>query len=198
MPLPRRGDPRRPLRLAIRSTRLLGGLFVLLGFCGMVPVMFAPGGGGDVMFMALVGVGAAVYFVPGLLYIVFSIYLGHRKVWAVVATIVLASVQLLVVLLGIAVFAVTFLLPHSDLPAMALLPMGIAALLAGALGQLIYHLSKSFESIRYEPVAAWDRGFEPLAVRPPTAPASAGPGSDRPPATGVHATGDPDATAPER
>ena len=194
MPLPPKGDPRRPLQLAVRSTRLLGGLLVLLGFCGSIPVMFVPGvRGGDPLFTAIILIGAAAYFVPGMLYIVFSIYLGHRKPWAVVATIVLASIQLLFVLLGIAVLAVTFALPHSDLPPTALVPVGIAALLAAALAQLIYHLSKSFESIRYEPVGASDRGFEPLAVRPATAPEPV-----RPTATGVQSTGDADAAAPQR
>jgi hypothetical protein len=43
--------------------------------------------------------------------------------------------------------------------------IGIEALVIAALGQLIYHLCKSFESIRV--MRSQDqRGFEPLHVRP--------------------------------
>ena len=46
MALPPKGDPQRPLALAVRSTRILGILFIGLGLCGTLPMMLAPAAAG--------------------------------------------------------------------------------------------------------------------------------------------------------
>jgi hypothetical protein len=167
MALPPRGDPRRPLHLAIRSTRLLGGLFVLFSFCAMTPLLFPASFGGSARGASVyVASAAAVYFVPGLLYIVFSIYLAQRKFWAVVGAIILASIQLLFVLISLLLAMIVVFAPHSSPGALMIIPLAVIALMGAALGQLTYHLAKSFEAIRYTPWGQEERGFEPIAVRP--------------------------------
>jgi uncharacterized membrane protein YqjE len=177
MALPPKGDPRRPLHLAIRSTRLLGGLFVLFGICGMAPALYIMRGGPGPAAGLLLASGTLMYLVPGLLHIVFSIYLGHRKFWAVVGALVLASIQLLFVVFGaIGVVAMTISAAGPGQPFTTIMLL-LIVFVAAALAQLIYHLSKSFESIKYPPYGIEVRGFEaiPMAhaagMPPPAAPA---------------------------
>jgi hypothetical protein len=170
MALPPKGDPRRPLHLAIRSTRVLAILFLALGLCGMIPFLIGAinvgGRGMPVTFMAMSVL--LFYFGPGVAYLILSIYLGHRRYWAIVASIVLASIQVLFCLIGIMSMA-WFILPTSSGPEIYI-PVGLIILVILALAQLIYHLALSFESIKYAPVEQ-QRGFEPIpmatALSPP-------------------------------
>ena len=158
------GDPRRPLQLAIRSSRLLGIIFTLIGVivCAVFGLTSSRMAGRMIgmrsMFQMLV---ALVYLVPGVLYLVFAVFIGKRQPWAIVGTMVLSGlhgVMALIACIGAAIGG-------------NIIGLVICVLWLSAMAQLMYHLSKSFESIRadaeYSP-----RGFEPLAagtypVQPP-------------------------------
>jgi hypothetical protein len=166
MPLPPKGDPRRPLHLAIRSTRLLGGLFVVLGLFSLVPMLISFRGGFMRGMAVYFVVGGMMYFVPGMLYVLCSVDLRRRQVWAVIVGIVLASIQLLFVLFGL--LGVTVGLANCLIP-----------LIGVALAQLIYHLSRSFEAIKHPPFGQEAaRGFEPLPVAQTIPPPTAAGGGD--------------------
>jgi hypothetical protein len=179
MPLPPKGDPQRPLRLAVRSTRILGILFVAIGLLGMLPIFFLRGGrgagAGGGLSLALMSVVAMttilIYVAPGALYLVCAVFIGRRRTWAVITAMVLAGIQLAFLMLGLVSLLVMFLSAAPGARSMtALIPLGIGALVLVALAQLEYHLSKCFEAIRHAPVDE-QRGFEPLPAAPvvPTA-----------------------------
>jgi hypothetical protein len=78
MALPPKGDPQRPLALAVRSTRVLGILFIGIGALGMLPT-FTMGmrgaRGATLSVAAMAGVivtTTLIYFGPGALYLVCS------------------------------------------------------------------------------------------------------------------------------
>src|ERR1041385_8076568 len=97
MPLPPRGDPTRPYFLAIRSSRLLGFIFLLFGSLAVLAVAMIPSRGMPTVFMIL---GAMFWLLPGILYAVFAAFLKRRHEWAIVALIVLASIHGLIALVG--------------------------------------------------------------------------------------------------
>jgi hypothetical protein len=181
MALPPKGDPRRPLHLAILSTRLLGIVLLLFGTCGVSSFLMtltrsSRGGPGVGEMWILVG-ASLFYFVPGALFLVFSIFLGRRQHWAVVCGLVLSSLMGLFVLFALVGFVLAVLRRAGEEPAVWMaVPLTVIALFGLAFGQLIYHLSKSFEAIKHPPFGQEVRGFEPLPVRPlvppPTEPPS--------------------------
>jgi hypothetical protein len=158
MPLPPRGDPQRPLFLAVRSTRLLGILMIAFSLLVMTPMMYVSRGRMMPIFEIAFGL---IYLVPGILYFLCAIFLKRRQFWAIVLGLVLASIQLLLTLLGAAsLLAATRIRGE---PEMILL--GVILLFIAAFVQLIVHLSKSFEAIKYAPIEQ-RRGFEPTGVQP--------------------------------
>jgi hypothetical protein len=163
MALPPKGDPRRPLHLAIRSTRLLAIIFLLFGSCVFIPFLIGRTARGIAPFAVA---SALIYTGPGAAYLVFSIYMKRRKFWAVVCATVLASIQLLLTLIG-GIFGIIAVW-HGPLPldATELIPMAILAFVILALSQLIYHLALSFEAIKHVPPDEQQRGFEPLMAQP--------------------------------
>jgi hypothetical protein len=162
--------------MAVRSTRLLGAFFIAFGVCGMVP--FATGGLSPRNASGvLIITGTMFYFVPGLLYVVFSIYLARRQFWAVIGALVLASVQLLFVLISLLGLAALMPGPHAGVEPIMLIPICLILLVAAAIGQLVYHLARSFEAIKYPPYGQEFHGFEPIMgaaqrVVPPAPPAA--------------------------
>jgi hypothetical protein len=168
MALPPKGDPRRPLHLAVRSNRVLGIVFLLFGTCSLMPMIFLMTRGGvraGIMPPQLLVAVSAVYFIPGALFMVFSVFLARRRPWAVVASIVVSTLVGLTALLGVFGMAVA-MLTVDDSPWQMAIPLVICALLAVAVAQLIYHLAKSFEAIKHPPFGQEIRGFEPLPVMP--------------------------------
>ena len=167
MALPAKGDPRRPLHLAIRSTRVLGVILLLFGTCALMPFM---------MYVARSGPRAAasgplawiivalVFFIPGALFIVLSMFLGRRQSWSIVCALVLSSLLALFFLFAFTGY-VEVVLREEELSVWTAIPV-VLALFGLAVGQLIYHLCKSFEAIKYPPFGQDFRGFEPLPVRP--------------------------------
>ena len=95
MTIPPKGDPRRPLHLAIRSMRLLGGILILFATCATVPMLVLKGRGAAAAPPVLIVLGLMFYVVPGVCFIVLSIFLARRQFWAVVASICMASVACL-------------------------------------------------------------------------------------------------------
>ena len=175
MALPPKGDPQRPLKLAVRSTRVLGILFCALGMCGTLPMLYlglarpaaGAGGGGGIARMAFVGLSTIlVYFGPGALYLVCAVFIARRRTWAVITAMVLAAIQLLFITFGMVMFVIMFLSNAGTTPTYVMsFPLGIMLLVILALAQLEYHLSKCFEAIRLAPLDV-QRGFEPLPPAP--------------------------------
>ena len=160
----------------------LESCFTLLGalVVGTTGLWAARAGGRGVMSL-LVALMGMFYLVPGILYIVFSIFLSRRQTWAIVATMALASLHgllAMVVLIG-------GVLQQNV--------VGIVggALWAAALGQLVYHLSQSFASVRAEREEYAPRGFEPIpyggqvAYPPPPPPPPQGVAPPPPPPRGA-------------
>lgn len=156
-----------------------------------------PGGG---MFV----VGSLVYLVPGVAFMVFSVFLGHRKFWAVVGALVVSSMLGLLILVSAA--SVSILVLSSETPVFIAIMLAIFLFLLVAIGQLIYHLAKSFEAIKYPPFGQELRGFEPLPVRPvftvqapaPSAAADSSTPPSKPPAELVDTTDTTDGPAAPR
>src|SRR6266536_82642 len=138
MSLPPKDDPRRPLHLAVRSTRLLG--IVLLGFGGFAALLFLmiPRQAG-VSLLPEMFLGLLVYFVPAVIYLITSVFLKRRHLWAIVVGIVLASVNLVLILAAFG--AVLFVGWTSNRDAAIVIPIIVLCLFILALAQLIYHLA---------------------------------------------------------
>jgi hypothetical protein len=161
MGLPARGDPRRPLQLAVRSTRLLAGLFLMLGTCAISTMLIR---GGPMRRGAALDLGVLLIYVgPGALYLIVSMYLQRRRFWAVVVGLVLASIQLFFTVGGAAMLLFAVVRGAS----ISIIPIVLVVFVMLALGQLIYHLALSFEAIKYEPPGQNPHGFEPLVAQPP-------------------------------
>jgi hypothetical protein len=169
MAIPPRGDPRRPLHLAVRSTRVLAIIFLLFGTCASIPMLIQ--GALPMRGRMFLNLGVFIVYVgPGVVYFVTAIYMKRRQFWAVILALVMASIQLLFALLGISVLLIAEM--RRPASSVAMIPAGVMIFVILALAQLIYHLALSFNAIRYTPVEE-QHGFEPLmaqAVESPTAP----------------------------
>jgi hypothetical protein len=195
MALPPKGDPRRPLVLAIRSTRLFGILFLLFGLCSTLPMLMMRGrfmgmrGAGSggislIMLAVYVVMPMLVYFGPGIAYLITSVYLGRRTGWAIVLGLVVTSIHLLMMLLaGVGVGAMIVSVsqdPRQSGIIMVVLAATLVCVFIAALIQLLYHLAKSFEAIKYVPPDT-QYGFEPIVsaqVAPsPATPTPSAPGN---------------------
>lgn len=160
MALPPKGDPRRPLHLAARSTRVLGIIFILIGCLASVSVI-GVGVGSATRLIALV-VPVVIFLGAGSGYLIVSIFLKRRAFWAVVTGLVIASIHAAIAVLGLAGMAITVIAPDRNV----FIPIFVLVLWLAAMAQLIYHLSKSFAGLRLADEAF--RGFEPLRVQPAT------------------------------
>jgi hypothetical protein len=137
--MPPRGDPRRPLYLAVRSMRLLGLVFLLFG-------------GGLFSAIAHLSVWLApLALLPGLLQLTLATGLYHRQRWALGAAIAFTWAQ--VVAAGVAVPVLSFIFHHH-----ILFFVGSILWLAAVI-QLLYHLRRSFHAIR-EHAFEGPAGFE--------------------------------------
>jgi hypothetical protein len=165
MALPKRGDPQRPLVLAIRSMRLLGIILIGFSILAMLPILLS--GRARTSPGAVIGIGF-MYVGPGILYLLCAIFLKRRRIWAIFTGLLLASIQLLLTIVMTLIACIMLLKWEPRMSAFfgyAMIPLAITLLLVTALVQLIYHLSKSFEAIKYSPIEQ-QRGFEPMIVQP--------------------------------
>lgn len=168
MPLPPRGNPRRPLFLAMRSMRAVGvvclapGLFGFIRYLPWSLTMIQARHFGEAFAPLL---PAVPYLLPGIGYFVCAKYIAQRRVWAIVLSLVLTSLLLLFAIAALA-FLTVVLLDSTQPPPLAfvLISGGILLLFVPAFVQLIYHLIRSFESIKYPPEEA--PGFEVTLIAP--------------------------------
>jgi hypothetical protein len=162
MGFPPRGDPRRPLHLAIRSGWLLTSGLLALGVLGLWPLLDAS------LRYVPTGYYQAVAFawVSGGTYLVFALYLRTRRLWAVTGLIVLATVHSVLLLLCVAIVfyqgymasTVSRMIVWALWDGLLLVPLGI---LVKAMAEFIYNLAKSYAAIRFE-LGTEPRGFEPI------------------------------------
>jgi ABC-type uncharacterized transport system permease subunit len=163
MALPPNGDPRRPLHLAIRSTRLLGVLFVLLGLLTPLPTLKL-----NPHLLELPGpviASTLIHLLPGLLYLLCSAVLGQGRRPALIASLGLVAVHCVMVAGSLAAFS-TLLVAQEQGSFFLFFGLGVMVFAMAALGQLFYHLTKSFKAITYPPLGIpldmGDASDEPL------------------------------------
>ncbi len=178
MPVPPRRDPRRPLHLAARSCRVLGGLALLGGTCALTS-LFAGGRGTPRLIGAVASL--ATCGGVGVAYFVFAHYMKRRQTWAVIAALSLTGVAFLYTAGSAAAMVVMVLSgAFASIPGgrgFARIMWGVTAfygLIAVALGQLVYWLARSFPALKMPPAVDEDRGFDvlPLPAAVPVASAS--------------------------
>ena len=159
MPLPPMGDPQRPLHLAVRSARVLGVIFTLVGVlvCFLIVSLMNRGGMGTLMIAAVV---VLTYLLPGVAYLFVAVYLKRRAKWAVTTGLVVSSLHgllaLFAVLTGLAGLVSS---GDADRPS-SFVSLALSLAWVAAIAQLIYHLSLSYEAIRVGEMG--ERGFEPV------------------------------------
>lgn len=173
MPLPPKGDPRRPMHLAIRSMRMLGIILIALSLLGMLPLFFVPAAGPGIskIFMIFFLSAILIYLIPGVLFLIFSIFLKRRQAWAIIGGIILSSILLLLSVIALAGVLINFAtVGHTP---GALIGLVMSVLFVAAFTQLVIHLSQSFKALNYFPLDE-QRGFEvaPVASVAPSAPPS--------------------------
>jgi hypothetical protein len=149
MALPPNGDPRRPLYLAIRSTRLLGVLFVLLGLLTPLPTLRL-----NPHLLELPGpviASTLIHLLPGLLYLLCAALLKQGRRPALIASLGLVAVHCVMVAGSLAAFS-TLLVSQEEVSFFLFFGLGVMVFSMAALGQLFYHLTKSFKAITYPPL----------------------------------------------
>ena len=134
MAIPRKGDPRRPLYLAVSSMRLLGVIFL---FVGAMLLYLIP-------LSRFAQILCALCCAIGALYLVFSFFLKRYQPWAVTASLILAGFHELI--------GTVWTIYKLNAITLAWIV---------AIGQTIWHLSLSYGSIRAQWTAG-PRGFETL------------------------------------
>jgi hypothetical protein len=153
--------------------------------------VFAPG--------RIVFLGSVFYLVPGVLLLVFSVFMARRRLWAVVGALVVSSLAAVFLLVAGVGFGLTIsLVPTRQSQVVPIfLFVGVWTVFLVSVAQLIYHLARSFEGIKHPPFGEELRGFEVLPAAPPIigpapfAPAPPQPTTD--PADGRDTTYDPSA-----
>jgi hypothetical protein len=199
MALPPRGDPRRPLHLAIRSTRNFGIFFVLVGSFAATRLVTTRGGQTGALFVPSPAVLFAwlLYLVPGTLFLVFSVFMRRRRLWAVVGALVLTSLSALFVTLAAVAIVVAMNAEGEARPARVVVVLAAWTATEFTIAQLIYRLARSLKAIKHVPFGAADdpRGFEPLPAarvrRPIIGPKAFPPQPVTDPADGKDTTYDP-------
>ena len=145
MTLPPQGDPRRPLYLAIRSTRLLGVMFLLLGLITFIPTLQTNARLLDIprpVFMS-----AMTHFVPGMLYLVSAVLLGRRRRSALISALGLVAVHCVMIAGSLAAYSGLLVAQTQD-PRFLVFALVVSLLAMAGLGQLFFQLVKSFAVIR--------------------------------------------------
>ena len=147
MALPPKGDPQRPLALAVRSTRVLGIVFIGIGALGMLPTftMGMRGARGATLSVAMMAVvivtTTLIYFGPGALYLVCSNFIARRRKWAIVTAMVLAGIQILLICVGLVMVTMLYFSAAPQTRSSAVfIPLALTLLILLALAQLEYHL----------------------------------------------------------
>ena len=155
MPVPPKGDPQRPIELAIRSTLLLG---VASTAFGLVMVLVYGYFNRFLQFRKyFIGMGMLVWFVPGVLFLTAWWFMRRRSRAGVLTAMATAGVQ--------ALFAAVAFVGSLTVQPVSPVPVVLSAVWAVALGQLLVHLWKSLESVRLD--AEHVRGFDAIGETQP-------------------------------
>jgi hypothetical protein len=141
MTLPPKDDPLRPVYLAVRSLRLLGVLFILLG---AVTALQGLRPGASPLKMSFVGVTHAV---PGVLYLLCALLLLRGRRASVFAAMGLAMAHFILVAGNLAAY-VQMLVQGGTSPRVLFVALTVGFLTVAALAQLMYHLVKSLSVLR--------------------------------------------------
>ena len=155
MPIPPKGDPQRPIELAIGSTRLRGIVSTLFGL--VMVLVFGYFNRLQRFRPYFIGLGLVVWFVPGVLYLAASHFMRRRSRAGVVTAMATAA--------GQGVFAAALLVGTLTVQPVSPIPVVLTAFWVAALVQLIGHLRRSFESVRLDTEHV--RGFEALGADAP-------------------------------
>ena len=148
MILPPSGDPRRPLYLAIRSTRLLGVMFLLLGVITPIPSLRNAASMFDLPWPVVAS--SLTHLVPGLLYLVSAVLLGRRRRSAVISALGLVAVHC-VMLTGNLMAYSGLLVSQTQDPKFLIFALVVSLLAMAGLGQLMFQLAKSFAVVQLPP-----------------------------------------------
>lgn len=173
--IPTKGDPARPVALAVNAARTLGVLLIVVA----VLVLAASGlirsvGDSPLVLIVLAGV-VGVYGVPGALFIVFAGQLKQRKSWAAIVLIVMGGLVALLSAVAVASGAVRMAAADPGDAAGALGPVVFAAAILASAVLLIVHAARSLASIRvfgqspnapigFQPIMAQGSGAHRQAV----------------------------------
>jgi hypothetical protein len=156
MALPRRGDPQRPLHLAIRYMRVVAAIYLLFG-CFVIAVLLAgffPAL--ERVRLLLVAVAAVGYLGPGITYAVLGVFLKRRRFWAVMTSLIVVSLNALLLVGGIG----NIIVQNWRGEEVSIIGYGLAGLFLLALLHMVYLLSRSFQAIRY--AMPEQHGFQPI------------------------------------
>src|SRR5436190_18993049 len=96
MTIPPKGDPRRPVALAVRLMRLLGIIHLVLAGITVLPLFLVRRGFGPPVWARMVVV--MVPLLPAVGYLLSAIFVRRRQAWGIVLGIVVASVSALFLL----------------------------------------------------------------------------------------------------
>jgi hypothetical protein len=145
MTLPPVGDPRRPLYLAIRSTRLLGMMFLLLGVVTPLPTLRR-----NTNLLELPGsvvITSMTHMVPGALYLISAVLLRRRRRSAVISALGLVTVHCVMLAGSLAAYS-GLLVSQTQDPHFLIFALVVSLLAMAGLGQLIFQLARSLTVIR--------------------------------------------------
>jgi hypothetical protein len=145
MILPPAGDPRRPLYLAIRSTRLLGVMFLLLGFVTPLPTLRR---NPNLLDLPTSVINTSLtHLVPGMLYLISAVLLRRRRRSAVISALGLVTVHCVMIAGSLAAYS-GLLVSQTQDPQFLIFALVVSLLAMAGLGQLIFQLARSLTVIQ--------------------------------------------------
>lgn len=145
MPLPPKGDPVRPVYLAVRSLRLLGTLFILIGL--LTPLLAVKQGHSLRGLPAGIIVAALSHAIPGVLYLLCAMLLLRGRRAGVFAAMGLAMAHFILVAGNLAAY-VQLLMQGGASVRFLFIALTVGFLTVAALAQLMFHLVKSLRVLR--------------------------------------------------
>ena len=136
------------LDVAVRSARLIGVIMVLVSICWLAP-LFLVSPSKRPMYTFLKIRSALLPLLPGLAYLLLSIALRRRQMWAAMGIIVIAGMEAPVIVYVGAVLIQNII--RHDLPSLWLWVLAALLLLGAALGQLAWFVFRAIPEIRNPP-----------------------------------------------
>jgi hypothetical protein len=158
MPLPPRGDPIRAVYLAVRSLRLLGVLFILIGV--VVPALALKQSGSFAALPPSLFIVSATHLVPGVLYLLCAVLLLRGRRAGVFAAMGLAMFHFILVAGHLATYVQLLVLGEATL-VFLFISLTVGFLVVAALAQLMFHLIKSLRVLRAPAEFVFDFDVEP-------------------------------------